>query len=61
MQSKLLAQRGELYGVKAISPKGKVYDIKGVKMTDQEVAAKINGVPVHAHVKALPPVHGSAN
>jgi len=30
-------------------------------MSDQEVEAKINGVPVHAHVKALPPVHGSAD
>ncbi len=58
---KVIGPKGVRYAVKAISPKGQVYDIKGIKMTDQEVEVEIGGVPVHAHVKALPHVAGSAN
>jgi hypothetical protein len=47
---------GGYYGVKAISPEGHLMDIKGIKMTDQDIEAWINGVPVYAHVKALPQV-----
>jgi len=57
---KAVGPNGEFYGVKAISPMGQVYSVKGIKMTDREVEEKINNVPIHAHVKALPPVHGLA-
>jgi hypothetical protein len=31
-----------------------LYDVKGLKMTKEPVEATISGVPVAAHVKALP-------
>lgn len=42
---------GKLHGIKAISPQGFFYDVKGIS-TGQE--SKINGVPFNAHLKALP-------
>lgn len=51
---KALGPDRQLYGVKAISPEGRIHDIKGVRMGDGEVETTVNGVPVAAHVKALP-------
>jgi hypothetical protein len=45
-----------MYGVKAVSRSGHVYDIKGVKMSDEDVEMTYEGVEVKAHVKALPQV-----
>ncbi|MGI9534434.1 MAG: DUF7486 family protein [Thermodesulfobacteriota bacterium] len=55
---KVVGPKEQFYSVKAISPMGEVYDIKGIKITDKEIESLINGIPIHAHVKALPPVHG---
>lgn len=52
---KAIGPDGSFYGVKAISPSGHLHDVKGVKMTPDKVECKVNGVDVHAHVKALPP------
>ncbi|SDS34670.1 hypothetical protein SAMN04515667_1969 [Formosa sp. Hel1_31_208] len=41
------------YNIIAISPDGKVNDVKGIKMLDTEVEAIINGVSIFSHVKAL--------
>ncbi|NHF59961.1 hypothetical protein FK220_011455 [Flavobacteriaceae bacterium TP-CH-4] len=41
------------YTIIAVSPEGKVNDIKGIKMLDTEVETVINGVQVFAHVKSL--------
>ncbi len=50
---KAINKKGEFYGVKAISPKGQLNSVKGVKMENKHVETKINGVEIHAHVKAL--------
>lgn len=42
-----------MYTIIAVSPDGRVNDVKGVKMTDDEVETVIHGVKVFAHVKAL--------
>ena len=39
------------FGVKAISPSGQMYDVKGIAMEDAFI---VNGVKVKAHIKALP-------
>ena len=44
-----------MYGVKAISPEGKLHDVKGVKMVKESQEGVVNGVPIKAHIKALPP------
>lgn len=44
------------YGVKAISQKGKLNDVKGIKMYDKRLELTLNGVEVHAHLVALPQV-----
>ena len=54
MHIKAIAADGTFYGVKAISPRGRVYDVKGVKMFKDRVEAEISGVPIAAHIKALP-------
>ncbi|NNM16970.1 MAG: hypothetical protein HKP24_00225 [Croceitalea sp.] len=41
------------YNIIAISPEGKVYDVKGLKMLDTPVETVINGVRIFAHVKSL--------
>lgn len=53
---KAIGLNGELYDVKAIQ----VYDVKGIKMSKEHEELKISGVPVHAHIKALPQPPGSA-
>ena len=53
---KAVVPEGGYLGVKAISPEGHLMDIKGIKMTNEDIEAWINGVPVYAHVKALPQV-----
>ena len=51
---KAINTAGDFYGIKAISPDGMLNDVKGVKMLETEQEATINGVKVHAHIKALP-------
>ena len=51
---KAINKEGTFYGIKAISPEGKLNDVKGVKMISNERETTVNGVEVHAHVKALP-------
>ena len=51
---KAINKEGAYYGVKAISAEGELNDVKGVKMSKDRLEATINGVEVHAHVKALP-------
>ena len=51
---KAINEAGEFYGVKAISPEGELNDVKGVKMFKDRLDTTIDGVDVHAHVKALP-------
>ncbi len=41
------------YNVVAISPKGLMNMVKGLKMSKEEVETEINGVKIFAHVKAL--------
>lgn len=41
------------YNIIAISPEGKVNNVKGMKMLDTTVETVINGVSVFAHVKSL--------
>ncbi|MEJ2583892.1 MAG: hypothetical protein P8Z38_02250 [Robiginitalea sp.] len=53
---KAINSKGEFYGIKAISPDGMLNDVKGVKMTETDQEAVINGVKVHAHIKALPQI-----
>lgn len=42
-------------GVKAISDSGAQYDVKGLKFSSDRTEVQVHGVPVQAHVKALPP------
>ncbi len=58
---KAINKDGTFYGVKAISPEGKLNDVKGIKVTKENVECKINGVEVHAHIKALPPMECSGS
>jgi len=51
---KAINNEGTFYGVKAISPEGQLNDVKGVKMFSNDLEATVNGVEVHAHIKALP-------
>lgn len=51
---------GVEYAVKAISPDGDIYDIKGVKTKSDDFEGSYVGfvhtVPFFAHIKALPPI-----
>ena len=49
-----IAADGRSYGVKAISPQRHLYDLKDIKMRKDPVNMKVSGVPVAAHIKALP-------
>lgn len=51
---KAITDDGMLYNIEAISPKGWINDVKGVKMTKENVEATINGVDVFAHIKSIP-------
>jgi len=51
---KAIGEDGSFYGVKALSTSGKLRDVKGVKMYDKQLEITLHGVPVHAHVVALP-------
>lgn len=51
---KAINKEGGFYGIKAISPDGQLNDVKGVKMTKDQLETTIKGVKVHAHIKALP-------
>lgn len=53
---KAINNEGTFYGIKAISPEGKLNDVKGVKMFPSDLETTINGVEVHAHIKALPQI-----
>lgn len=53
---KAVGADGTFYGVKALSTVGKMRDVKGVKMYDKQLELTLNGIPVHAHVVALPQI-----
>lgn len=53
---KAISKAGDFYGIKALSPDGMLNDVKGVKMSEEDQEAVINGVKVHAHIKALPQI-----
>ncbi|NNK82573.1 MAG: hypothetical protein HKO92_05580, partial [Flavobacteriaceae bacterium] len=55
---KAITEKGKYIGLKAISPDGKQNDIKGIKVNRGERELVLNGVTVHAHVKAM---HTAAN
>lgn len=50
---KAITKNKEFYGIKAISPSGQLNDVKGVKATRDPIEGSINGVLIHAHVKAV--------
>ena len=50
---KAIGKDGSFYGIKAISPEGLVNAVKGIKVSDQDLETTINGIPVHAHIKAI--------
>lgn len=56
IQIKAISRSGALYGVKALSREGQLYDVKGIKLSNERIEAKINGVDVYAHIKALPQI-----
>lgn len=41
------------YNIIALSPEGKMNNVKGIKMGDTTLETTINGVAIFAHVKAL--------
>ncbi|MEI9943033.1 MAG: hypothetical protein WDN26_02320 [Chitinophagaceae bacterium] len=49
-------KNGDFYGIKALSAKGQLYDVKGIKLSSDSVEATVNGVAVYAHIKALPQI-----
>jgi hypothetical protein len=53
---KAVNEDGSFFGVKALSTDGKLRDVKGVKMYDKQLEMTLNGIPVHAHVVALPQI-----
>ncbi len=54
---KAISKEGAFYGIKAISPEGQLNDVKGVKMSKERIELMVNGVEVHAHIKALPQIN----
>ena len=54
---KAINKAGAFYGIKAISPEGQLNDVKGIKMSQEDQEATVNGVAVHAHIKALPQIN----
>ncbi|MCA8976233.1 MAG: hypothetical protein KDC98_16045 [Planctomycetes bacterium] len=56
---KAIAADGSWWAVKALSPEGLHHDVKGVKMQAGPVEAEIHGLPILAHLKALPQVLGT--
>ena len=56
MSSQLPVANGDQMGVKAISPHGVFYDVKGIKFSADDQETMLNGAAVRAHVKALPQV-----
>ncbi len=53
---KAIGPGNEFYGVKAISSKGIMHDIKGIKMSNGNVEMTLNGVEVYTDIKALPQI-----
>ena len=54
---KAINKEGAFYGIKAISPEGQLNDVKGIKMSKDDLELLVNGVKVHAHIKALPQIN----
>jgi len=52
---KAITKKGDFYGVKAISPAGQLNDIKGIKIARGDREMSLNGIGIHAHVKAMHP------
>jgi len=51
---KVISKGVDFYAVKAISPDGQLYDVKGVKMSEEKLESTVYGVEISAHIKALP-------
>ena len=49
-------ESGEIIAVKALSPAGKLRDVKGVKMYEKDIESSWLGVDIQAHVVALPQI-----
>lgn len=52
---KAINKKGEFYGVKAISPSGQLNDIKGIKINLRDREMSLQGIGIHAHIKAMHP------
>jgi hypothetical protein len=50
-----ITKEGKYIGIKAISPDGKMNDVKGIKLNKGEKEMNLKGIGVHAHVKAMRP------
>ena len=50
-----------LFAVKALSPQGFLFDVKGVKLSGERIEGRTNGVDFVAHIKALPQVTGGVD
>lgn len=53
--AKAIGDDGTIYDVHALTPAARVYDIKGIKMTNDREETRVSRVAVAAHIKALPP------
>ena len=53
MHIRAIKEDAIFYNIIAESPKGKVNNVKGIKMGDSAVEATINCISIFAHVKAL--------
>ncbi len=53
IQIEVVLEDGDFYNVIAISPKGEMNIVKGIKMMKDSVETTIHGVKIFAHVKAI--------
>ncbi len=58
---KAVTKKGKFYGVKAMSPSGKLNDIKGIKINPQDKEMTSRGHEIYAHVKAMHPAPNEDN
>ncbi|HMW39571.1 MAG TPA: hypothetical protein PKD57_09215, partial [Saprospiraceae bacterium] len=54
MDLKAIDAKGHQFGIKAITPEGQFYDVKGLKMMDKAREMMIGKTEVFAHIKAIP-------
>lgn len=53
---KAIGDDGVIYDIKALTADGTKLDVKGVKMMQERLETTVSGVPIEAHIKALPQV-----